>query len=373
MHGAAVTVKNPSEDAGPERGQSPSACGPRASEEECRANPSEGSLVEDWSQHLQAVRGLSSSTIAAYTKAIEDMAAREGLDRPEDASPEELDHYLRGIYFRGLSKASIRMSIAAFRSYWEYLALRGRVETSPARHLRYPKERRREPDVLTVQEVSKLLHRGRPGTLSADPVEARNQTLLAVAYLCGLRRTEPGRLRLADVGWDEKEEVYSILIREAKWALEDVRMEIHDPVVSRMLGAYLSTTRPQLTRSEWLFPSAQSTIALHGRTVSRIWYDATAEVELQKKGRTLGFHILRRSLATHLFDAGWPPKAVARQLRHASINTTMRYVRGSDEQLRRMWKKRHPLAGKRRSTPDLQRAARHLLADLPAALGTSEW
>lgn len=312
-------------------------------------------LLDAWSGHLAAVRGRAPGTVAAYRQAVE--AALRNLDVRDvegwaAVTFTDLDRYLRALHLAGRARSTVVRVVAALRSWGEYAALVGAAPANPAVALRGPRVYVPEAPSLTEGETRRLLFGARPGWLPTDWRAARDQVLLAVAFGVGLRVSEPGRLRLADTQCDSEGQ-WSILVTRAKWADEDVRIAIRDPQIARMLAHWATSLRarhPRATASPALFPS------VHGRTLSakqvqRIFRAAVAAAEIRPRGRRIGFHVLRHTLATLCAQAGWELRAIQRLLRHRSERTTLRYIHTRDERLDRLWRQKHPLRARRPRGP----------------------
>ena len=318
-------------------------------------------LIPKWTGYLEGVRGLAPGTVKRYRRAVETAIGHLEKD-PREVCFDDLERHLKRLWSSGQSASTIAGAVAALRSFYEYLSITAAVKESPARHLRGPRVYVREAPTLTLGEIDKLIFNGRKGRLPSDPYAARNRVMLAVSYVCGLRVSEPGRLRLRHVEYDCK--FYSILLERAKHAAADRRISVADPTVSRMLGAYLQL-RSQIS-SPWLFPSRSSRnlTQLHSRTVGESFKAGIGRCGIRKKGRQLTFQILRHSLATHLHARGWPPKAIRDWMRHKSLATTQRYIHVGEEQMRCLWARKNPLTARRAAVPDVHAVGRALVSDL---------
>lgn len=264
---------------------------------------------------------------------------------------DDLERHLRDLYTAGASASTLAGVVAAVRGFYDYAAARGLVDENPALRLRGPSLRyQSEAPHLTIPETRRLLFGpSRPGLLPSDPLAARNRVLLAVVYVCGLRVSEPCRLRVEDLAWDEsvRPPLWSILIRAGKWADRDHRMPVAQPVVSRMVGAYLEMRAREKAwkGSPWLFASYRGR-RLDRSTAAEVFRRAAAAAGIESKGRRLSFHILRHSIATHLFQRGMRDSEVALWLRHRDRRSTERYIHINDRRMLKSWRKRDPLSNR---------------------------
>ncbi len=326
--------------------------------------------VGEWGRYLAAVRGRAATTVDRYRLVVRRLEAACG--DLAGLGYGDLEGHLRDLYVAGAAASTIAGAVSAIRGFYDWMAARGAVAASPAARLMGPGRRyEEEAPYLTVPEVRRLVLGERPGTLPADPLAARDRVLLALAYVLGLRVSEPGGLRVEDVGWDEGELLYSVLVRRAKWSSRDERLVVAQPVVSRMLGAYLEVRRRRWPECPWLLPNAAGG-RLGRRSASRIFDAAVAAAKIERRGRRITFHILRHSIATHLYQRGMREKAIGLWLRHRDPRSTQRYVHVRDRGLVRMRRRLDPLSAPRAAVPDVHGVGRALVGDVAAALRTAE-
>ncbi|MDY7095902.1 MAG: site-specific integrase, partial [Acidobacteriota bacterium] len=151
---------------------------------------------------------------------------------------------------------------------------------------------------------------------------ARDRVMLVVMYLCGLRRSEPGRIRADSVRWESQLGVFSFVIPGAKGARRDVRVYL-DEEGSWYLATYLQQVHRQLhSTTPFLFPAARTGSGISPTWVGVLFHRRRKAAGIRPRGRKITPHILRHSLATHLLQAGADPRRVQRKLRHRSLTTT---------------------------------------------------
>ncbi len=304
---------------------------------------SDGEALASFSQYLAASRGCAPSTVRAYLKPLARLARESAPRRLAELGYQDLERHLRRLFVSRVGAAGRALAVAAFRSFYGWLAARGEIGRSPALELERPRVYAAEAPVLTVGEVRALLFGGLED-LPKEPRVLRDRVLLVVMYLAGLRVSEPGRLDVRDLLWDGPH--VSLLLRRAKGAGADVRQEL-DAEGSALLSLYLQATAAWRGRSVALFPAERSGAGLSVSRVRAIFEARFRESGLSKRGRRISPHILRHSLATHLLKAGADVREVQGILRHRSLLTTQRYlhVRTGAAGIFR----RHPPLGSRRS------------------------
>ena len=141
-------------------------------------------LLERFDDFLALESGASANTREAYGRDIARFAtfARvKGSQQPQSVVPHQLRDYVYHLKDLGLSPASIRRNVSAIRTYYRFLVGEGHATADPSERLELPKRWRTLPDVLSVNEVERLL--GAPTV--DDPLGFRDRAILELAYGAG--------------------------------------------------------------------------------------------------------------------------------------------------------------------------------------------
>jgi integrase/recombinase XerD len=206
----------------------------------------------------------------------------------------------------------------------------GQMQSDPSERLETPRKWRTLPEVLTVDEVNRLL-----GAVSLDePLVFRDRAMLELAYGAGLRVSEWIELGMQDLMLDDG--VIRVFGKGSKERLVPIGRSAIGAV-----GMYLRELRPRLERGEGkghLFLNAR------GKPLSRMgaWKILRKYVELAGIEKHVSPHTLRHSFATHLLEGGADLRAVQEMLGHADISTTQIYTHVDREYLRSVHKQFHP-------------------------------
>jgi len=289
--------------------------------------------IEEFELHLRLERGLSDRTVSAYRREAErlqEFLARRGVGAPAQASSEMLRDFVYELKDRGLKPTSIRRAISAIRTYFGFLLIEGAVEADPTERLEPPRVGRRLPDVLSRDEVERLLDAPDVG----DRLFWRDRALLEFAYASGVRVSELTALRVRDLSLDEG------LARVFGKGAKERLVPVGQPAV-RALRVYLRDLRPELEKGRGggvVFLNAR------GRPLSRmgVWRILRGHVERAGIARRVTPHTLRHSFATHLLEGGADLAAVQEMLGHADISTTQIYTHVDREYLRDVHRQYHP-------------------------------
>lgn len=292
-------------------------------------------LLERFADFLALEQGSSARTSEAYARDVARLVvytASKGGRVPTDISSRRLREFVYHLKDLGLAPASIRRNISAVRTYFRFLLADGHVVRDPSERLETPKRWRSLPDVLTVEEVNRLLA---APTLD-DPLTFRDRALLEIAYGAGLRVSEWITLAVRDVILEEG--LVRVFGKGSKERLV--------PIGRTAIGAvaiYLRELRPKLEKGEGkaiLFLNAR------GKPLTRMgaWKILRRHVDRAQITKHVSPHTLRHSFATHLLEGGADLRAVQEMLGHADISTTQIYTHVDREYLRTVHKQFHPRA-----------------------------
>ena len=290
-------------------------------------------LLERFQDFLTLEQGASPRTHEAYGRDLERFAtyARlKGAASPTDVTARVLRDFVYHLKDLGLAPASIRRSISAVRTYFKFLLGEGHVVRDPSDRLETPRRWRSLPEVLTVDEVERLIS---APTLD-EPLAFRDRALLELAYGAGLRVSEWISLGTRDVLLEEG--LVRVFGKGSKERLV--------PIGRGAIGAvavYLRELRPRLERGR-----GKGVLLLNsrGQPLSRMgaWKLLRKYVERTGIEKRVTPHTLRHSFATHLLEGGADLRAVQEMLGHADISTTQIYTHVDREFLRSVHKQFHP-------------------------------
>jgi integrase/recombinase XerC len=294
--------------------------------------------TEAFIHFLRTEKGDSLHTLRNYRSDLRQFQSFLGSGRkPKDwraVTRLTLRGYLVHLRDKGLRRSSIARKLAVIRSFFRYLHREGLVDQNPARAVSNPKQERRLPTVLTVDEAIRLVQS--QGDEHRDFRDGlRNRAVLETLYSTGIRLSELVSLDLADI-----EEGEGIVRVKGKGRKERIV-----PIGSRALEA-ISAYRGRLKKSGsgavspavFLGPSGGR---ISARTVARIV--AASGRELPRQVRVTP-HALRHSYATHLLEGGADLRAIQELLGHSRLSTTQRYTHVTTDRLMEVYDRAHPRA-----------------------------
>jgi integrase/recombinase XerD len=291
--------------------------------------------VQPFLDHLAFERGLADHTLSAYRHDVIRLAAflvSRGCRSPATATTSQLRAFVLDLKDLGLSASSIARNLAAIRTYFSFLLAENLVVADPSDRLQTPRGWRNLPEVLSIEEVERLLET--PDL--AHPLAWRDRALLEFAYASGVRVSELISLRLVDLSLEG--EFATVYGKGSKERLV--------PLGRRAVGAvaiYLRETRPRLEKGR-----GEGRVFLNGRggPLSRmgVWKILRAHVETAGIRKHVSPHTLRHCFATHLLEGGADLIAVQEMLGHADISTTQIYTHVDRRYLAEVHRSFHPRA-----------------------------
>ena len=289
-------------------------------------------LITTWISWLRGGNVRSVATVQTYRRHLQMALDKLGRD-PADVTLDHLTEYLNHLAdVRQWQANSLRVTVAALRSFFGYCSGNGRLPRNPAAMLRRPPAERREIRTLRLEQIQRIVLDAGP-CIDQTPRELRDRLIFGLSYALGLRAHEVTWLRLDQVDIDEQE--VSVLIKASKHGRRDHRRPIRDQELAGMLLIYMDRHRRKMPGSQWLFPSRQAD--RHGpggrlsvRQIQRIFHGQLAKAGIRPKA---GYrhHMLRASLTTHHLEAGADFHHVQQWMRHSDGSTTLLYARHVEE------------------------------------------
>ncbi len=290
------------------------------------------SEMDSFLAYLAAEKGFSQHTIAAYSQDLISVATylqQKGVDQWPAVQPVHLLGYLHDVG-ETLAVRSKARRLAALRSLFKYLQLRGGVDHNPALRLRFPQMRAVLPKVLAPQEVEALL----AGPAAETPLGQRDKAMLELLYATGIRVSELVELSVQQVhlqvgyivvrGKGDKER----LVPMGEWAGEALKVYLNDGRL-RLMGK-----------------QSVSLVFLNhrGRKLSRqgVWKTIKGYALRVGIQQNMSPHMLRHSFATHLLQNGADLRSLQAMLGHADIATTQIYTHVARERLKSIHQQYHP-------------------------------
>lgn len=261
-------------------------------------------------------------------------------DKLKQADPMVVRAFLSHLDQFGYSPATTARKIATLRSFYKWMNKRGIIEANPMLLIRTPKQTKRLPKAITVEQVEQLLS----APDNRETLGARDRAILETLYSTGVRVSE-----LVDLNRNDLDHAGQTMHVRGKGKKERIV-----PLGSHAMAAirhYLTLLEPDARFTELRQQSMTNAAVplfvnknggrLSSRSVRRKLDKYLKEAGLDPQ---ISPHTLRHSFATHLLDNGADLRSVQELLGHQSLSTTQIYTHLSSMRLRTAYDDAHPRA-----------------------------
>jgi len=295
--------------------------------------PSLDVLVDQYLNYLLIEKGLSKKTIESYssdlTRYLKFLKTRKIRTISNADTPAILKHLI-SLRNSGLGARSRARHLVTIRGFYKFLIEEKVIDNDPTRVIDLPKSGLRLPDVLSIEEVNRLLN-----TPDINkPKGARDAAMIELLYAAGLRVSELINLKLQDVNLEAC--FVRVFGKGSKERVVPIGLYAKEKI-----DYYIKTFRPKLLKnvaSPYLFA------ARAGKPMTRQGFWKLIKKYGQKAGivRKIKPHSLRHSFASHLLEGGADLRSVQIMLGHVDISTTQIYTHVAREHLKKIHEKFHP-------------------------------
>ena len=297
-------------------------------------------LASRWLDGLIAERGLSRNTVAAYRQDLD--ALRDFLDELETPlsglDDENITLFIAWLRKRGDATRTLARRISSLRRFLAWCVERGELASNPAALIDTPKLPSLLPDVLTQDEIVRLLN----APDATSKLGLRDRAMLELLYAAGMRVSE--LIELQPIDLDLQRGVVRIFGKGSKERL----VPLHDAAVMRM-AEYLKIVRPLFTPVEDRVFLNRSGNGLSRQGVWKLVKRYALEAGIRKP---ISPHTFRHSFATHLLEGGADLRSVQILLGHADMSATELYTHVQSERLLQIHRKYHPRSQHAEPGPD---------------------
>lgn len=272
--------------------------------------------------YIRLEKGLADNTVEAYMRDLAQFAhfvLRQWDVAPRKVEREMVERYLEWLYERGRDKSSQARQLSGVRSFFNFMLLEERIDASPAEFVSAPKAGRKLPDVLTVEEIDRIIAAVDTSTTKG----LRDSAMLETLYSCGLRVSELTALRMSDLFFGEG--YIRVIGKGDKQRLVPVSTMARDRI-----QLYLEHRHPYRANEDTVFLNNR------GRRLTRVMVFTVIKQAAARAGidKRISPHSFRHSFATHLLEGGASIRQVQELLGHESILTTEIYTHLDNEHLR---------------------------------------
>ncbi|MFN4174268.1 MAG: site-specific tyrosine recombinase/integron integrase [Parachlamydiaceae bacterium] len=278
------------------------------------------SFVRDFEVFLTSEKGLSLNTLRAYSHDVSLFFGNDGLDKFDEKN---VIAFLGRLKEKNYKTSSINRILISLKVFGNFLKREGKIDVNPLHFVASPKLWQLIPEVLSQEEVKKLLESIKP----IDFMGARDRAILELLYASGLRVSELCGLEIHDLD-DNAVKVRGKGGKERLVPVGCKAMEAIDLYLSKFRGEgdqkkiFLSTMKRPITRLE-------------------VW------ARIKKYAKEAGIkkritpHTFRHSFATHLLEEGADLRVIQELMGHAHISSTDRYTHVMKGSIQKSFEKFH--------------------------------
>lgn len=267
------------------------------------------------------------------------LAPRTITDVICEADADLIRRFLARLSEEQYSAATMARKIATLRSFYKWAERRGLAQSNPMTLIRTPRQSKRLPKAITVEQVEKLLS----APADDDVLGRRDRAMLETLYSTGIRVSELVGLNVVDL--DVAGEALRVRGKGKKERLVPLGTHALEAIAryTELLEAdarYAQAWQGEKRQSAPLF------INKHGGRLSSRSVRRKLDKYLREAGLdpSISPHTLRHSFATHLLDNGADLRSVQELLGHQSLSTTQVYTHLSSQRAQQAYNAAHPRA-----------------------------
>jgi integrase/recombinase XerC len=283
-------------------------------------------------------RRLSPRTVVNYQRDLVALnaLAQESAQLVEQLLVFHIRRFVAQLHGRGLSGRSLARMLSAWRGYYGWMGLRGRVASNPCADIRPPKSPKNLPNTLSVDQAMQLLDVPVAEQNGDARLACRDQAIFELFYSSGLRLSELASLDI---------ETLRQILGESEVRVCGKRSKIRIVPVGHQAREALSKWSD--IRAEFAPPEEQALFVSRrgGRLSTRMIQERLRLWAIQHgmEGHVHP-HMLRHSFASHVLQSSGDLRAVQEMLGHASIASTQVYTHLDFQHLAQVYDRAHPRA-----------------------------
>jgi integrase/recombinase XerD len=291
--------------------------------------------IKQYKIHLRLEKSLSPNSIEAYTRDVSKLNVfingESGNTGVLAVTPKHVQEFLKELTSTGVAATSQARILSGIKSFFNFLVLENILQTDPTELIEAPKTSRKLPDVLTFEEIEKII-------VSFDlskPEGERNKTIVETLYACGLRVSELVELKISNIY--PRENFIKVIGKGNKERLVPIGKNSVKQL-EKFINFYRKQQPAQKGQEDYLFLNRR------GKKLSRVMIFNVIKEHALIAGikKSISPHTFRHSFATHLIENGADLRAVQEMLGHESITTTEIYTHLDKKFLAETIKNFHP-------------------------------
>ena len=295
-------------------------------------------ILENFLEVLASEKGLAVNTRISYKNDIFQFLVflEKNKKKINEITSIDIEKFTSKFTTQGLEKSTISRKMSALSHFFIFLLEENIIKSNPIHELDLPKQIKKLPKILSVDQVEKLIKSSREDQ-SVNGI--RLNTMIEILYATGIRVSELVEMKLSAT-YAEK----NFLLVQGKGNKE--RLVPISENTEEKIKDYLKIRNKYVnndTESKWLFPSKQSSKGhITRQRFNQLLQTLCERVNLNNI--KISPHKLRHAFATHLLANGVDLRSLQQMLGHADISTTQIYTHVLKDRLKKLVSDNHPLS-----------------------------
>lgn len=292
-------------------------------------------LVPQFLEYLEGIKGRSANTMLSYESDLHSFSTYCYLDY-NLKNITSINHlvirsWIVKLKAEGISNTSVNRKISTLKTFYKYLLRKEFVQVNPMAKVQSMKKPKRLPTYVPQKKMDYLIE----NVLEKSPFsERRNDLIIELLYLTGIRRSELQNLTFSDINVARIEmKVLGKGNKERLCPLSKeflLKLEGYKKLMFEEFG---------VLDHDYIFVTEKGK-KMYPKLIYNIVSKRLKSINASEKTSP---HVLRHTFATHLSSNGAELNAVKELLGHASLAATQIYTHNSIERLKKEYKRAHPL------------------------------
>lgn len=290
--------------------------------------------VEEYTSFMTNVRHKSVNTVESYRRDVTQYITylnESGIEDIALATKTTILSYLLFLQKKGKASSTVSRTLASLRSFYLFMLQNGRISSNPTSNLEAPHVEKKTPQILSGEEVEKLLEQ----PSGVDNKGIRDKAMLELLYATGIRVSELINLDITDVN------IPMSFIR-----CKGGRKERIIPMGNKAkeaLSQYIINARKYMIKNE---DETALFVNCSGQRLSRQGFWKLIKYYRNQAGiqAEITPHTLRHSFAAHLLENGADLHSIQEMMGHADISSTQVYSRVVNSKIKTVYANAHPRA-----------------------------
>lgn len=289
--------------------------------------------IEAFLDFLYWEKQVSENTLSSYENDLKTFCTfltKKQVTSVEKIKLQDLEEFINEQYRNGHTSATLARRTSALRSFFSFLLKKDLIKENLARLIDTPKIARKIPQVLTIEEIERILTL--PNT--QKPSGLRDKAMLELLYSSGLRVSELVNLEFSHL------DLQNCMLRLWGKGFKE-RIAPFGEEAKKAIEAYLAKGRPRLLKGKksnfvFLGPS--------GKPLTRqsVWNIIKRYARRAGISKNVTPHTLRHTFATHILENGADLRIIQECLGHSDISTTQIYTHLTKKVLQEAYDKHFP-------------------------------